>query len=415
MYITSGGLNGAIGFMLLPVLTRYLTAHEYGVLENFNILRMVLGVILLYGANTLLTMEYYGSDEQHRKVYCGNLLGTILFNVCVLFLIILLVFLFDQHILLAVKVTIGVVILASLCAFLNSVFTLQLTLLQIEKKAAKYAILINGNTLTNIVLSIILVVVFGLGWAGRVYGVIVALALFFFIAIYAFFRRGMLPKFNLSKQKTIFILGLPLMLSQVSSWITLSANKLLVNHFIGLSEMGVYAVATKFALIIFMLNTAFCQAWMPFFFENINKNKYNSNIAIMRGVYLYCVSLFCFTLLYAYIIKLLLPYIVGRDFYGAAPLILTLCLAHFFDGIWRMFNYFLIHKKRTRVYGGIVIAAGLVGFVASYWLLPVIGVSGAAWGVLISFAFGAAVTTGIVLKSEKMPWLKALKYNANRA
>ena len=60
-YTIIGFLNAGIGFLLLPVLTRYLTPSDYGVISLMNTYVLILMPIVGLSTSSFISVEYYNS------------------------------------------------------------------------------------------------------------------------------------------------------------------------------------------------------------------------------------------------------------------------------------------------------------------------------------------------------------------
>ena len=46
IYVVTDGINNAIPFVLLPLISRYLTPADYGIVSNYNVLIQILSVFV---------------------------------------------------------------------------------------------------------------------------------------------------------------------------------------------------------------------------------------------------------------------------------------------------------------------------------------------------------------------------------
>ena len=67
VYTLSSGVNALIGFILLPILTRYLSPTAYGIVETFSATAFVLTGVVLFGGNTLLAKEFFRLNSFEKK------------------------------------------------------------------------------------------------------------------------------------------------------------------------------------------------------------------------------------------------------------------------------------------------------------------------------------------------------------
>lgn len=67
-YLISNIVNAAIPFMLLPILTRYLTKEEYGQIAMFQLLVAALSALAGLGVIGASARKYYDHDITHEQL-----------------------------------------------------------------------------------------------------------------------------------------------------------------------------------------------------------------------------------------------------------------------------------------------------------------------------------------------------------
>jgi len=60
-------IGQAIGFLLLPLYTRYLTPADYGVMALIDVARWMVGLIISLGIINALSRFYYEYEEQQKR------------------------------------------------------------------------------------------------------------------------------------------------------------------------------------------------------------------------------------------------------------------------------------------------------------------------------------------------------------
>ncbi len=404
IYTFSAALNALVNFLLLPVLTRYLTPYDYGIVETFTALNSLFTCIVLMGSNTIVSKEYFKQTDHNRGVFLGNLLLFVGMNSALILLIIFVSGLFGEGLSGLFEIGDYLILLVVVASFFNAVITLLLTLFQLEKKPQKYALFMNSKTLSDIFLSLFFIIGIGMAWEGRISGVLVCGLLFFILAASVFYRRKC--QFNISqfKPSTLYSFGVPLMVAQIAGWALEASDKLMVTQMIDLQSTGLYSVGYKFGMVVMILGTAFSRAWLPFFFEKINENSRMNNLKIVRATYLFMVFIGIFSIVYGFCGEYLLYLVIDERFHMAGSFVMLISIGYFFDGIWKLFIGYLIHEGRTKIYSGIVLFSGVLNVVLNYVLISRIGLIGAAWATLMSFAVGAVLTIAISTKIHPMPW-----------
>src|SRR5437763_7858501 len=92
IYTIVGFLNAGVGFLLLPVLTRYLTPADYGIISLVNTYVLILMPIVGLCTSSFISVEYYNNkitpDEFKRLFSSVRLIPTLLiFPLALLFLL----------------------------------------------------------------------------------------------------------------------------------------------------------------------------------------------------------------------------------------------------------------------------------------------------------------------------------------
>ena len=79
--------------------------------------------------------------------------------------------------------------------------------------------------------------------------------------------------------------------------------------------------------------------------------------------------------------------------------------AYFFDGLWKIFNCYLINKNLISYYAYTLIISAILNVVLNFYFIKEIGVNGAALATFISFFVGGFFAFVLSIKTENMPWL----------
>lgn len=407
IYTASSSLSALTGFLLLPVLTRYLSPADYGIIETFLSFSALLLAIVILGANTSLSKDYFKLPEGERGLYLGNALCLI--GAVGLLAVTTLAFRpASAGLGKWLHIPAMVVLLAAVAAFAKAVISLTQVLFQLQKRATTYAIFTNSATLGELALSVFLIVGLGLQWKGRVIGVAVSYTLAALVTFAWLRRNGLAQMLPLKFTRTILRNSLPLVIAQIAGWSQMMVDRLIISHLVNPSATGLYGVGARFAMVILMLETSFSQAWLPFVYENLNKNDEAAARRIVRATYIYSTGLIGITLSFGLFAPFLLRLMVPKRFFGAGEYILLLCLAYCADGICRLFLAYLLHNNRSTAYSAILCSSAVIDVGLCYVFVGRFGPIGAAWAALISFLYGMAATIVVAVKTHRMPWLEVL-------
>lgn len=405
VYTASASLNSFVVFLLLPVLTRYLTPYDYGVVETFLAASACLTGLVMFGGNTLLSKEYFSFNEQEREQFVGNILGLICISSVLLLLLYWSFSRISNFFANIMKIGNELILLIFIVALANAITTMVLTLFQLEKKSGTYALFTNSKSLTDIGITLACVVGLGMNWQGRIAGILSTSLIFSMIALVLFRIRHVTIVFPSRYGKHLLMVGVPLIVAHLTGWVNEMVDKIMITNILNPESTGLYSIGYRFGMVVMMVETAFSMAWMPFFYENIKENSYSNNLKIVKATYVYIAGLFLFALVFGLGGKYLLFAMVDRKFYAASQFILLISMAYCFDGIWKSFIGYLIYHDKTRVYSKIVLISAIINIVLNYVLLKRIGLIGSAWATFISLGVGAFLTVIVGIRCHPMPWL----------
>ena len=404
VYTFSASLNALVAFLLLPIITRYLSPFDYGVVETFMAIVACLTGVVLVGGNTLMSKEYFVLKGTDREEYVSNILGIISITSVLLIIFYLVSSIYFSVLSNIFKISNKLFILAIVVSYGSAIIAMISNTFQLEKKAMSYAIFMNSRTFFEISLSLFLIIGVGLTWDGRISGIAISIILFSMIALYLLKLRSISIQLPVKYWKEIVVLGAPLILSHLGGWVYGMVDKIMINNLVSIEATGLYSVGFRFGMVVMMVETAFSLAWAPFFFENIAKKKYNDNLKIVKATYVYILLLVVFSVSFGLLGKYILYFMVDERYFAAAQFILLISVAYCFDGIWKMFLGYIIFLGHMNTYVLITIFAATIQIILTYLMIKNFGLIGAAWATCLSMAIGALITIIIAVKSYKMPW-----------
>lgn len=73
-YVGSNILNAAVPFLMLPILTRYLTPKDYGIVSMFQVLAAVIAPFSGLALHGAISRQYFERDRINFPQYLGNCL-----------------------------------------------------------------------------------------------------------------------------------------------------------------------------------------------------------------------------------------------------------------------------------------------------------------------------------------------------
>lgn len=396
-------LNAAIPFFMLPILTRYLTPEEYGIISMFTLIVAIITPFTGVNINGAVVRQYYNHEKVDFWSYVGN---------CIIILVLSttfvggIFFVFAEPISNVVLLPIRILLLAIVISFSNFMLGILLSIWQAQKKAIPYSISSVTNTIVNMGFSIILIVVVGIGWEGRIFGQLFAAVLFAIIAFIILIKnKGV--KFSINKGYIINALsfGVPLIPHALAGSIISVTDRFFITNMIGLTATGEYTVGYQIGTIINILAGSFNVAFVPWLYEKLDQNSPLEKVKIVKFTYLY---FFCITTL-ALLLGIVSPYIISlfldESFNSSSEYVLWVALGYAFNGMYLMVVNYIFYSEKTYLLAIITFSIAILNIVLNYIFIKAFGAIGAAQATTIVFLIKFLWVWYLSNKVHKMPWI----------
>lgn len=399
-------INKGVPFLLLPILTRYLTPGDYGMIANYNTFVGVLNIFIGLSMPGAVGVNYFQLKKIELQKYIGNV-----FNLLAFTTFIASVFVFVFHELIFEKFSIPVIWLyiAIIMALTQTFTEINLTLWRSQQKAKPFALYELAQTFLNVIISLILVVILKYGWEGRITGSAVSTILFGLLSIIFIYKRGYaLFNYSLEYIKDILKFGIPLIPHKIALWMRAGVDILLITSIVGVAQTGLYSIGYTFGSIVGIFASAFNNAYSPYLFEKLKNITDENKFKIVKFTYFYFIGIIVFAIGLSTIFAFILPYFIGEKFQGANKFIIWIALAYAFNGMYMMVVNYIFYVKKTHLLSMITISMSIIHVLLSYLLIKSFGAIGAAYASFISFFITFILVWRISAKVYNMPWLKRI-------
>lgn len=404
IYIFSSILSAAIPFMLLPILTRYLTPAEYGQIAMFTIFTGALAALIGLSVPGAANRRYF--DEKVDNIELARFNGNcfiILFATTLLSLIILS--LVDTYLAEYLGVNVLWIYLGVISVFGSFVLNLRLGQWQIRGQAKKYGALQVANSFIVLLLSLLFVIEFDLGADGRIYGIVITTVIIGCIAYFTLMiDKLVLLKFNREDIKGALSFGIPLIPHVIGGFLLLSIDRLVINKELGLDMTGIYMVAVSLGGALNIVFNSINKAYSPWLFAKLKEGNEEEKRSIVKKTYQYFIFLICMALLSFVIAPPLLKFIVGPEFHQAADLLPLIILGQVFLGMYFMVTNYIFYIKKTKYLSYITISSGAINVFLLLLFIPYYGISGAAFAFMVANLWQFICTWVVSSKLYYMPW-----------
>jgi O-antigen/teichoic acid export membrane protein len=404
IYTIANILNSAIPFLMLPILTRYLTPVDYGIVSMFLVLVNFLMPLVGINIQGAISRQYFEKEEVNISQYIANALIVLFLNALIITIIISL---FSREI---SELThfpskgLWMVVLVAVC---QVIVQINLVIWQAQVKPFQYSVFQILQSIFNVLMTIYLVVKLGFGWEGRVQGQAIVVGLFSLISLFILWRNKWI-KLNFNKRyiKHLFLFGGPLIPHAIGASIITMIDRLFITNMVGISATGVYTVGYQIGLIIGILQDSFNKAWVPWFYERLKNGDSNERRKIVKITYFYFVVIILLALVLSVISPWILKFFVGKEFLNANRYVLWIALGYAFNGMYKMVVNYIFFVQKTYILTLLTFLTAILNIIFNYFLISINGAVGAAQATTLSFFIVFVLTWFISNKVYHMPWIR---------
>lgn len=402
IYTISDVLNKLVPFLLLPVLTRYLTPSDYGIIAIFGVFISILGVFISIESHTAVGVSFFKQSKEQLKLYIGNVLLLVSITTS---LVLIVVALFNVQITQLINLPLEWLIIGVFVTVLNFITTINLILWQSEHKPINFGIYQIGQTILNLMLSLILIIGFLFGWEGRLLAASFAAIVFGFMSLRFLFNRNYVNlKYDRKSFCQILNFGLPMVPHALAEWIRTGVDRFLLTLLISTTATGLYAVGFQVASVISVVVVAFNKAYTPFLYEKLKTINLKGKQKLVKLTYIYFLFLLLLVVLVSFVAPYLMDWFLGRNFKDAQNYIFWFSLAFALYGMNGLLARYIYYVEKTVYLSYVTFFVGILHVGLSYILISNYGILGAAQSYAIITLITLVAVWIISNKLYPMPW-----------
>lgn len=396
-------INKAVPFLLLPVLTRYLTPEDYGIIASFTALVSFLAIFVGLSGHGAIDANFFRLKKNKLGIYIANVLIVLLFTTL---LCLISISIFSSFIENKLAISIEWQILAVIVALGQFVTLINLSLWVIEQKPIQFGIYQLLQTILITVISIVLIVGYSYDWKGQLLGVSIGTLVFSFFSINILFRRGYMNlRIDKSSIKDFLKFGIPMVPHQLSGWLRSQGDKFIIISILGSGATGLFAAGQQMGLIMSILMGSLNKALYPILFKFLstkvdNEGKKN----LVKISYLLFIGIFFAGIALVFLLKILYPYFLGKDFQSSLLLTQLIIFGFVLEGFYFIVVNYLFYFKKTAKLAKVTFSVSILHIILSYILIKLFGVVGAGYALIVSGFIQFILIWHLSNKVYPMPW-----------
>jgi len=386
LYTIGNILPKAAGFILLPIYTRYLTPADYGIVSLMQVLSTILTVFFTMAIDKSIYRLYFDYKiEKDKRDY----LGTITISLFLISLSVLLVLFIFRGLVGQLYKSIDFYpfyFYAILTTFFSVFSIIPKIYFQVNEKAGKFVFI----SILQFLLSTGFVLWFVIGKqdgaAGMLEGRMLANIVILPIFVYILYRTiNFTFKLQILKESLAF--SLPMIPSVLSSWILDFSDRIFIERYFSLLDVGIYSLGYKIAELVLVFTSAFFVAYSPVFYKLANSekqievkkrlSKYNSSFVLIILVMAFLISLFS---------KEAITLLLDPRYIEAYKIVPFISLAYFISQTSGLIFFSITQEKKTLQIMYMILGSAILNIILNFLLVPSMGVFGAAYATILSFA-----------------------------
>ncbi|HQN65198.1 MAG TPA: oligosaccharide flippase family protein [Methylophilus sp.] len=405
IYALANVLNGAIPFLLLPILTRVFTPEEYGLVTLVSAVIAIMGAFTGLSAHGAVSVKYFDQTVNHPQFVGASLLVLAGSTTFILFFLLLTGDAISSWINLP-KQWLFIAAIASAAQF---VINIRLTMWQVQHQAYRYGFFQVAQTVFNLAISLVLVLGLLIGWTGRVWAIVFATFLFAFISLVTLKKEGLVNWLrNKDYTREVLAFGMPLIPHTLGGMAIAMSDRFVVSKILGTDAVGILTIATQVSTFLGFFIDGFIKAYSPQFFKILSNISDNDKKNLVRSTYAFYIGLFLVSSIYIYSAQLFIPYLVGESFRTAITYIPWLVYSTAFMGAYYSVGLYIVYAAKTHLLSSITAIIGVMHFFLMYYAVNEQGLLGAAKVSLLSSMLMFLLTWILSARVFPMNWIHVL-------
>lgn len=406
LYTAANLLTKGISLLLIPFYSDYFTQAEYGILAMLGIAGALSAAIFSFqiyqGVGRFISEKDTPLTTQQKIGSTGFWFTVLSYGA-----FILLAFLFrDQIITLLSEDERIKTSTYNWCLFaiaLNGAFNALSVQLKFLRKTKAFSI----STFLNATFNIAFILLFALGFDYRidsVYMASIAVTPFLLLLQVYYLKDHLILYLGKAELKKLMRFSAPLIPASLAYLVLNFTDRIFIKELSGsLAQVGIYDMAFKFSALLSIIILSFQSALAPLIYEQHKMDDTPQKLGRIFRLFIgigslggLCLALFAYETLYIF---------TQPEYYEAFTLMPLFYLSVLITGLG-MFSPGLHLKNKTRIIPVIVFLTALLNIALNFWLIPILGLAGAALATVISTVFNNVTLFFFSQKLYPIPFIQ---------
>lgn len=381
-YTVTNLLIKGVNFLTIPIFTALMTTSEYGATNLYLSWVNIFAIIISFELYTTIGRAKSDFKDEYNEFHSSAMyLGALIF-----FVVLFIGVLFENYLVALTGLPVLLFYLMIIHSYGHFLQQYLISKYRFDYNYKKVSIVNVFLTGLGVLFSIILMTTIYSNQKveGKVIGQLTPIIFVGLFTIVIFLIKGNF-KFKFSHWKYALLLGGPLILHSLSYIVNNQFDRILIDKYLGKSEVGVYSFVYNIGMILQIILTSAIQAWVPWFYEKLEQDK---RLLIKEaGKGFRDLFLLVFTGI-LFLTPELMQIMAGDDAYltdSTISLVTWILIAGFFQFMYNIETYIEIFHNRTSLVSIASIISAILNLILNIIFIPIYGTIAAAITTAFSY------------------------------
>ena len=399
IYLGSSATGKLIAFLLLPIVTAYLSPADYGKWSTYQALLSAMACLVGLNLQTNITRSYFRVDRGELSKLLAHLFMTLGGSTLVVSSLCYPFWVSETP----AAIELDWLVALPLVAAIQTVSSLNLTLLRLEQKPWAFASLEVGSGLIYAAMLYALLTL-GWGWTSQVISLWTSSLIFAAVsAVQLAMGHRLWHPPDTRCFRSILAISLPQVPNMLAGFALALGDRLLIQYYLGLEAVGVYGIAYNLGLVMQTFCDSVFKAWNPVMYRSLAEADLQLP-SVVRQIRWVMLGLLVVAAAFVAILKPLATWILPESYRPALNIVWIVVASYWVRALYQIGHALLIHVGNTRPLIRANILAAIANVALNVWLLPDYGIEAAAWNTLAGYAIAAAITLSYQQRQFPLPW-----------
>ncbi len=403
IYAAGNVASAAIPFALLPLLTRVLAPAEFGHVVAFSLLATLCTPFAGLSIHGAVGVAWFNRPREEMPDFVGAAITVGITSLALTALTVAAVLAAAPSLASGFSPFWGAV--AAATAGANILLQCRLSLWQSQQRPVANAGVQFIAAALNVGLSLIGVLVLGLGGEGRNGGIALATFLMALTAIMLlFWSREARWSLRRDDVKSLLLFGVPLIPHGLAGVVIGTADRWIVSAQLGAQTLGIYGAGAQLGMVMALLADAFIKAYTPWLYGRLASANSDDKYSIVGAIYVSIPAFLAVAAAVGVTLHLASGLLLGPQYRAATVVLPWFMLGGAFSGIYLCTTNLFFFSGRTSLLSVVTLASATAGTLLTWMLASAFGVEGAAMGYATTQGLLALLVNVVASQSFDLPW-----------